>query len=190
MALTSSIIGVVRKALIDFSSVIEKQYELKLEDKLWSASSSISKSVQQNCSSILQSGKNKGQECGKPCATGKDTCSVHSRKNVTGKTGKTESDDPNDEKVNTPSVAPTSTLKGKAVFHKSKFGNFVCDGFVFDKTIKGVSGKEDSEGKIVPLTIEEETKVRSLGLKVFTTEKEPPLPSKEENDDESELIKL
>jgi hypothetical protein len=57
-------------------------------------------------------------------------------------------------------------LKGKAVFHKSKFGNFVCDGFVFDRVSKGVAGKEDSEGKIIPLTVDEETKVRALGLKV------------------------
>lgn len=37
------------------------------------------------------------------------------------------------------------------IFRKSKFGNYTYKNLIYDKTLKGISGKETDEGNVIPL---------------------------------------
>ncbi len=37
------------------------------------------------------------------------------------------------------------------IFRKSKFGNYTYKNLIYDKNLKGISGKEDVDGKVIPL---------------------------------------
>lgn len=159
---TDAITAVVRSALVKFTQDVEARLNVKATDAMWTApvaakASCATKSDRPPCPAILQSGKNKGQACGKPCAVGKEACSAHVKKGVA-----TESA----TKTSTGNSTPVSNLVKKATFHKSSFGNFVFEGFVFDKVAKGISGKETADGKIVSLDAADITRVRALNLKV------------------------
>jgi hypothetical protein len=119
---------------------------------MWSLSSSVSKVDRPLCCVILKSGVKKGSKCGKSCSAGKDTCSAHS-------------------KTAAATPTPVSVLRSTpAMFHKSSFGNFVCDGFILNRVLKVIIGKEASDGSTLPLTADDMVKVRALGL-VPATEK-------------------
>ncbi len=147
---SEAISDIVRSALTGFISTLQSKYEVKVSDDMWSTSV-VGSTSGSKCTAILQSGVNKGKPCGKSCTGGKTLCSVHAKK-----TGV----------VTTPVKTSTPTLVTRAIFHKSLFGNFVFEGFVFDKVHKGICGKEAPDGAIVPLSSEDVIRVRALKLNV------------------------
>ncbi len=152
-----AISALVQSALAEFLSVVEAKYEVKSSEDMWVARKTVTPTPGksgQKCNAILQSGPNKGKECGKACTSGKPMCSTHAKK----------------AGVVTPVKTSTPTVDMNVVFHKSTFGNFVFEGFVFDKVKKGICGKEISNGSIVPLTPEDVIRVRALRLTIVSTE--------------------
>lgn len=176
MVSVQPIVDVVRRALLAFSTKVEESHNVKVSDQVWSSSTPQSG----GCPVLLKTGARTGQPCGKNIPAGKSACSAHSRGGATP--------------VNTGTPAPKpSGIKEQAVFRRTAFGNYACEGMVVDKLTKGIYGREDKDGKIIPLTADDKRRCVQLGLQISEKKEEVKEESKEVEEepvDDSESIAL
>lgn len=145
-----SITHLISVQLTKFQSLLEEKYNVQIPSDMWKTRVSASVPTKNTCKFHLKSGPRKGQECGKK--TDNDFCSVHAKMTQSQSESKPAS----------------SSIKPKAVFHKSAYNNYVCNGFVYSKEKQAVIGFEDVDGKILNLTPEQTIFVRSMGINVHS----------------------
>ena len=134
---------VIKTYLCKFVTVLESTYGIKVPDRAWIG----------GCQTILKSGARAGQLCGKALKTGGTACAAHSRGGSTP--------------APVTGVSPVKPgVKEQACFRRSACGNFVCDGLVIDRATKGVYGREEKDGTIVPLTADDRKRCVALNLQI------------------------